>query len=890
MMSTFHLFLKHAAMFGSVLGIALGSAHAEAADLRARYVEVRNLPPDQTFFPGDQIDLRCAVQNDVGWTSPEYSVSFYLSKEKTIGLGAHLLGSVHHSKLHPWQLVYQSESFTLSDDFPNGRYYAAISVLCPGDSDLSNNTAFGTVILVGTPGADLAVRSVDAADGWYRPGDEISVTVGVKNVGQLASGGYSITCYACQDPKDTETGYCLGVGSGDSLNPGQEGEATAVYRFPGDIPDGDYYILAVVACGDDNDPSDNEGYDAIGIRVAPFADLIVQSVEAVPGVYMPEGELVVHTTIANVGELPSGKYLVHYYMSRDTTITPGDYPIGKAHRDGLAPAGQDRYDATCRLPPFVPEGNCYVGAITECPGDGRPGNNCGCDAMPVAIAHAAGYVCGRVTYDDLCGWSHPVRYARVEVFEADDDADPANDLLMAETYTDGDGHYGVLPTSTPNSGAEIYVKVYTDGVSGACPGTTSAICTVKDDVLKRPYGLKSIPQPYALESSTTISLRSPKNHGEFMVYDSIVEGFLKTKELFGAELDPIIAYWPSSDNGTYYVPSEGIFLERYDRGDRDVILHEYGHYVADAHSFALGSVGLDPIHYWNVDLRFQPTYRTNEQGRNLAFREAWATLFSIATQYGDTGYPSAGDAKYQDYDEVTTRALWLDLEADTYGSKSPGEYYENMNCCALWDVFDDHNDLTDNRDTLSDPGLSRIWTICREDEPNDIVDFWDGWFARYDDAGEMVRNFLHHKMAFKCPYPSPTFETFETGDLSGLAWKNEGDLPWVVTADTSWQGTYCAKAGAIGNNQKSTLEIKLTCDGGWMSFWRKVSSEMGCDKLQFFIDGARKAEWSGELDWQQTSYLLKPGEHTFTWMYLKDTSLTEGADTGWLDDIEFPVW
>jgi hypothetical protein len=84
-----------------------------------------------------------------------------------------------------------------------------------------------------------------------------------------------------------------------------------------------------------------------------------------------------------------------------------------------------------------------------------------------------------------------------------------------------------------------------------------------------------------------VNLISPGSAGEFMVYDSVVEGFRKAKGLLGIEPDPIPVVWPSSDNGTYYAPGEGIFVERYDRGDRDVILHEYGHYVADLNGFAL---------------------------------------------------------------------------------------------------------------------------------------------------------------------------------------------------------------------------------------------------------------------------------------------------------------
>jgi hypothetical protein len=65
---------------------------------------------------------------------------------------------------------------------------------------------------------------------------------------------------------------------------------------------------------------------------------------------------------------------------------------------------------------------------------------------------------------------------------------------------------------------------------------------------------------------------------------------------------------------------------------------------------------------------------------------------------------------------------------------------------------------------------------------------------------------------------------------------------------------------------------------------------LGTDKLQFFMDGIKKSELSGEVDWRQITCPVKAGSHTFAWTYVKDGAGAVGADTAWLDDIEFPVW
>ena len=130
---------------------------------------------------------------------------------------------------------------------------------------------------------------------------------------------------------------------------------------------------------------------------------------------------------------------------------------------------------------------------------------------------------------------------------------------------------------------------------------------------------------------------------------------------------------------------------------------------------------------------------------NLAFRESWASLFSIATQYGDTGYPYSGDSIYND---TLDYVISNNLERDTSLHLSPGEFYESMNCCTLWDIFDNNNSSWDNNDTVSDTSLDRIWTISRYDKPETIEDFWNSWVQRYSNTSSIQRLFKDHQMEF----------------------------------------------------------------------------------------------------------------------------------------------
>ena len=132
-------------------------------------------------------------------------------------------------------------------------------------------------------------------------------------------------------------------------------------------------------------------------------------------------------------------------------------------------------------------------------------------------------------------------------------------------------------------------------------------------------------------------------------------------------------------------------------------------------------------------------------------------------------------------------------------------------------------------------------------------------------------------------------EDFETGNFDQFDWETTGDADWFVTSDNSYEGTYSARSGDINDNQESTLQITLNVVApGNISFYRKVSSESNYDFLKFYIDNQFQAEWSGEKDWEQFSYDVEAGQHTFTWTYVKDQSVSSGYDCGWVDYIIMP--
>ncbi|MEI6576513.1 MAG: C25 family cysteine peptidase [Bacteroidota bacterium] len=132
-------------------------------------------------------------------------------------------------------------------------------------------------------------------------------------------------------------------------------------------------------------------------------------------------------------------------------------------------------------------------------------------------------------------------------------------------------------------------------------------------------------------------------------------------------------------------------------------------------------------------------------------------------------------------------------------------------------------------------------------------------------------------------------EDFETGDFTKYNWIMGGDVPWIISSVTPFEGIYAAESGDISDSQSSTLSVMMeVLSQDTLSFYRKVSSEQNYDFLYFYMDGSVLGEWSGNLAWQKVSYVIGTGPHTFMWKYIKDDYQSTGNDAAWIDYIQFP--
>jgi hypothetical protein len=162
----------------------------------------------------------------------------------------------------------------------------------------------------------------------------------------------------------------------------------------------------------------------------------------------------------------------------------------------------------------------------------------------------------------------------------------------------------------------------------------------------------------------------------------------------------------------------------------------------------------------------------------------------------------------------------------------------------------------------------------------------DGSQARGDDAAYLDNIELINPNTGQAP---KTGIDFETGDFSQEAFTFSGtsnDFKWETTQTGAATG-YAAKSQTITHNQKVSMSITKTfAANGAVFFDRKVSSEGNYDFLEFYIDGNLQKKWSGNVDWSRVNFDVPAGEHTLTWTYNKDYSVSNGEDAAWVDNIE----
>ena len=137
------------------------------------------------------------------------------------------------------------------------------------------------------------------------------------------------------------------------------------------------------------------------------------------------------------------------------------------------------------------------------------------------------------------------------------------------------------------------------------------------------------------------------------------------------------------------------------------------------------------------------------------------------------------------------------------------------------------------------------------------------------------------------PAPAPVHITLgDAVDNTALRWRTGGSAPWFGESTITNYGDDAAQSGSITHGEQSWIATTVSGPGNLTFDWR-VSSERYFDFLEFYIDGVGRDRISGDVNWQRKSYQLSSGIHRLKWQYIKDDTISQGSDCGWLDHVQF---
>jgi hypothetical protein len=123
-------------------------------------------------------------------------------------------------------------------------------------------------------------------------------------------------------------------------------------------------------------------------------------------------------------------------------------------------------------------------------------------------------------------------------------------------------------------------------------------------------------------------------------------------------------------------------------------------------------------------------------------------------------------------------------------------------------------------------------------------------------------------------------------DAPQWLWQTGGDGLWLPQTSVTYDGGSAGQSGSISHSQSSWMGTTIN-GPGTLSFWWKVSSENSYDWLELWVNDQRKHRISGEVDWREQTVELGEGPNVVRWTYVKDFSLSIGADRGWVDLVRF---
>ncbi len=212
---------------------------------------------------------------------------------------------------------------------------------------------------------DLIVTSVSGPPSAGL-GEQVAVTITVRNQGSGGSGGFYTSIYLSPDPIISTSDRAITTFYVSPLAPGAQRTYTVKPVISSFLTPGSYYIGAIADTGNRVGESNENNNSLAGnqIFIVSKVDIIVTSISG-PASASPGQEVAFIATVKNQGSADAGQFYVTVYLSTDPIITRGDIEIRSGFISWLPAGGQQTLTINATIFASVAPGSYYVGAIAD---------------------------------------------------------------------------------------------------------------------------------------------------------------------------------------------------------------------------------------------------------------------------------------------------------------------------------------------------------------------------------------------------------------------------------------------------------------------------------------------------------------------------------------------
>ncbi|MGK7899246.1 MAG: calcium-binding protein, partial [Xenococcus sp. (in: cyanobacteria)] len=409
--------------------------------------------------------------------------------------------------------------------------------------------------------------------------------------------------------------------------------------------------------------------------------------------------------------------------------------------------------------------------------------------LAITAAHKDNQVTlsGTILWTDGQGKTHSVRESTVKIW----DKDNLYDEHIGTVKTDINGQYAFTFNNYEGSfrgNRDIYIEVLADGPAHY----------VEDGALigEKTYSQKSPTLDEISDGKHNLKLTIKKTHDAehaFSVSDALYVGSVYAEAVRGGAPSILEANFPVSgiSKFSHTLFDRDININSDDRWDWDVILHEYGHYLADADNLDNNPGGEHTSGSNIPKLGF-------DSGVRLAWSEGLATYLGIAAEHVAKtsgklpNVKNAGDTTYHDTIDYNINDS-LETESNL---KSQGEGDEDSVMRILWDIADSNADSFKKglKDEIS-LGHKGLYKIFKDIPSLDrLSDLWNHFVAFTGDDRQLAKygaifeeynvspSPTNIKNSYTVGNPLPTF-TWEKGNKQQSKGANDLFRAWIFDAN-----------------------------------------------------------------------------------------------------------